>query len=156
MLLKTLVVMLLNTLAESVRPTLLELRSVTRAIFPAVEIGFTPRQVTHLTAVPYSTLYLWAKNGLVQPSVVPGTGTRNERVYSFSDLVALKVAFELSKSGVTTSSLKKVVDFLRKHGEIDKPLSEAHLVVTGCDLAVVRKGELLSVLSKPVNGRLRF
>jgi DNA-binding transcriptional MerR regulator len=121
-----------------------------------VEIGFTPRQVTQLTGVPYSTLNLWAKNGLVQPSVAPGTGTGNERVYSFSDLVALKVAFELRKSGVTTFSIKKVVEFLRHNEHMDKPLSEARLVVTGRDVAIVREGELVSVLSKPGQGYLSF
>jgi DNA-binding transcriptional MerR regulator len=121
-----------------------------------VEIGFTPRQVTQLTGVPYSTLNLWAKNGLVQPSVASATGTGSERVYSFNDLVALKVAFELRKSGVTTSSLNKIVAFLRKNERMDKPLSEARLVVTGHDVAIVRKGELVSVLSKPGQGYLSF
>jgi DNA-binding transcriptional MerR regulator len=88
-----------------------------------------------LTGVPYSTLNLWAKNGLVQPSVAPGTGTGSERVYSFSDLVALKVAFELRKSGVTTSSIKRVVEFLRENEHMNKPLSEARLVVRGRDVA---------------------
>jgi DNA-binding transcriptional MerR regulator len=122
----------------------------------SVEIGFTARQVVQLTGVPYSTLNLWAKNGLVQPSVAPGTGTGSERVYSFSDLVALKVAFELRKSGVTTSSLKKVVKFLREDEQIEKPLSEARLVVTGGDVAIVREGELISVLSRPGQGYLSF
>jgi DNA-binding transcriptional MerR regulator len=121
-----------------------------------VEIGFTARQVTHLTGVPYSTLNLWAKKGLVQPSVAPGTGTGTERVYSFSDLVALKVAFELRKSGVTTSSLKKVVEFLRQKEQMEKPLAEARLVVTGDDVAIVRQGELVSVLSQPGQGYLSF
>ena len=121
-----------------------------------MEIGFTARQVVKLTGVPYSTLNLWAKNGLVQPSVAPGTGTGSERVYSFSDLVALKVAFELRRSGVTTSSLKKVVDFLRQSEHMEKPLSEARLVVSGRDVAIVREGELVSVLSKPGQGYLSF
>ena len=121
-----------------------------------MEIGFTARQVIKLTGVPYSTLNLWAKNGLVQPSVAPGTGTGNERVYNFSDLIALKVVFELRNSGVTTSSLKKVVDFLRRHERINEPLSEARLVVTGRDVAIVRKGQLVSVLSKPGQGYLSF
>jgi DNA-binding transcriptional MerR regulator len=121
-----------------------------------MKIGFTPRQVTRLTGVPYSTLNLWAKNGLVQPSVAPGTGTGSERVYSFSDLVALKVAFELRKSGVTTSSLKKVVKFLHEDEHIEKPLSEARLVVTGGDVAIVREGELISLLSRPGQGYLSF
>jgi len=109
-----------------------------------------------LTGVPYSTLNLWAKNGLVQPSVAPGTGTGSERVYSFADLVALKVAFELRKSGVRTSSLKKIVNFLRRSEHMDQPLSQARLIVSGHDVAVVREGELVSVLSRPGQGYLSF
>ena len=123
----------------------------------AVEIGFTPRQVTHFTGVPYSTLNLWAKNGLVRPSVAPGTGTGNERIYSFSDLVALKVAFELRKAGVTTSSLKKVVQFLRENEGLDQPLANARLVVSGRDVLVVKNSnELISALSKPGQSCLSF
>lgn len=121
-----------------------------------MEIGFTARQVTKLTGVPYSTLNLWAKNGLVSPSVASARGTGSERVYSFSDLIALKVAFELRKSGVTTSSLKKVVNFLRRTEHMNKPLSEARLVVSGRDVAMVREGELVSVLSRPGQGYLSF
>ena len=121
-----------------------------------MEIGFTPRQVTKLTGVPYSTLNFWAKNGLVQPSVASGAGSGSERVYNFNDLVALKVAFELRRSGVTTSSLKKIITFLRENERMEKPLSEARLVVTGHDVAIVRKGELVSVLSKPGQGYLSF
>jgi DNA-binding transcriptional MerR regulator len=132
------------------------IRCQTCYIGKPVQIGFTARQAVRLTGVPYSTLNLWAKNALVQPSVAPGTGTGSERVYSFSDLVALKVAFELRKSGVTTSSIKKVVEFLRQNADMDKPLSEARLVVSGNDVAIVREGELVSVLSKPGQGYLRF
>lgn len=121
-----------------------------------VEIGFTARQVVKLTGVPYSTLNLWAKNGLVRPSVASGSGTGTERIYNFSDLVALKVAFGLRKSGVTTSSLKKVVDFLRREENMDKPLSEARLIVSGHDVAMVREGELVSVLSTPGQSYLKF
>lgn len=121
-----------------------------------MEIGFTARQVVKLTGVPYSTLNLWAKNELVEPSVSPAKGTGTERVYSFSDLVALKVAFELRKSGVTTSSLKKVIEFLRQQAHLQKPLSEARLVVTGRDVAIVEKGELVSVLSRPRQAYLSF
>lgn len=122
-----------------------------------VEIGFTARQVVKLTGVPYSTLNLWAKKGLVQPSVSPGTGTGSERVYSFSDLVALKVAFELRKAGVSTSSLKKVIQFLSENEGYEKPLANARLVVSGRDVIVVRNSnELVSALSKPGQSCLSF
>ena len=121
-----------------------------------MEIGFTPRQVTELTGVPYSTLNFWARTGLVQPSVASAAGSGSERVYNFNDLVALKVAFALRKSGVTTSALKKIVTFLREHERVEKPLSEARLVVTGRDVAFVHKGEVVSVLARPGQGYLSF
>jgi DNA-binding transcriptional MerR regulator len=122
-----------------------------------MQVGFTPRQVTRLTGVPYSTLNLWAKSGLVNPSIAPGRGSGSERVYSFNDVVALKVAFELRKSGITTSSLKKVVEFLRQNDHMEMPLAEARLVVSGRDVLVVKnKRELVSALAKPGQSCLSF
>lgn len=121
-----------------------------------MQVGFTPKQVIRLTGVPYSTLNLWAKNRFIEPSVSPGTGTGSERVYSFNDLVVLKIAFELRTSGVKTSSLKKVIDFLRRNEHLGKPLSDARLVITGRDVDIVREGELVSLLSKPGQGYLSF
>ena len=122
-----------------------------------MRIGFSTGQITRLTGVPYSTLNLWAKNGLVQPSIATGKGSGSERIYSFSDLVALKVAFELRKAGVTTRSLKKVVQFVRENEGIDQPLAEARLVVSGRDVLVVRnRGQLVSALSKPGQRCLSF
>jgi DNA-binding transcriptional MerR regulator len=122
-----------------------------------MKVGFTPRQVTNLTGVPYSTLNLWAKNGLVRPSIGAGTGTGSERIYSFSDLVALKVAFEIRKAGVTTASLKKVVHFLQENQGMEKPLAEARLIVSGRDVLVVRnEQQLISALASPGQHCLSF
>lgn len=122
-----------------------------------MKVGFTTRQVTRLTGVPYSTLNLWARKGLIRPSIDEGSGSGSERVYSFRDLIALKVAFTLRKAGVTTSSLEKLVHFLREHEQMEQPLSEARLVVTGRDVVAVKNArELMSVLSKPGQSCLSF
>ena len=122
-----------------------------------MKFGFTPRQVLRLTGIPYSTLNLWANNGLVQPSIASGIGSGSERVYSFVDLIALKVAFELRKSGVSTRSLKRVVEFLRANEGIKTPLAEARLVVSGRDVLVVRnERQLVSALRKPGQACLSF
>lgn len=122
-----------------------------------MKVGFTPRQVTRLTGVPYSTLNLWANKGLLRPSVSEGIGSGSERVYSFRDLVALKVAFALRKAGITTSSLEKVVQFLRNAEGMDHPLAEARLIVTGRDVVAVKGDrELMSVLSQPGQSCLSF
>jgi DNA-binding transcriptional MerR regulator len=122
-----------------------------------MQVGFVPRQVTRLTGVPYSTLNLWAKNGLVRPSIATAEGSGTERIYSFTDLVALKVAFELRKAGVTTRSLKRVVEFLRTNEGFEIPLAEARLIVSGRDVIVVKnKSELISVLQSPGQACLSF
>jgi DNA-binding transcriptional MerR regulator len=122
-----------------------------------MRVGFTPKQVTRLTGVPYSTLNLWAKNGLVSPTIAAGAGSGSERVYSFSDVVALRVAFALRKAGVSTRSLKRVVQFVRENEGIEKPLAESRLVVSGRDVLIVRNDrQLVSALSKPGQGCLSF
>jgi len=135
----------------------LGLFNVNRDNLDLMQIGFTPRQVTKMTGVPYSTLNLWAKSKLIEPSIANGSGSGYERVYSFKDLIAFKVAFELRKAGVTTRSLKKVVEFLREHEGIKDPLSEARLVVSGKDVVAVRsKAQLVSALSRPGQSCLSF
>jgi DNA-binding transcriptional MerR regulator len=110
-----------------------------------------------LTGVPYSTLNLWAKNGLLHPSIDAGIGSGSERIYSFSDLIALRVASELRKSGVTTRSLRRVIEFLRQNESMEAPLAEARLVVTGRDVVLVKnQQELVSTLSNPGQGCLSF
>jgi DNA-binding transcriptional MerR regulator len=122
-----------------------------------MKVGFTPKQVTSLTGVPYSTLNLWAKNGLILPSIAAGAGSGNDRVYSFSDVVALRVAFALRKAGVSTRSLKRVVQFVRENEGIEKPLAESRLVVSGRDVLIVRNDrQLISALSKPGQSCLSF
>src|SRR5579884_2826184 len=122
-----------------------------------MRIGFTPREVIRLTGVPYSTLNLWAKKGLIVPSISDGSGSGNERIYDFSDLIALRVAFELRKAGVSTRSLQKIIDFVRKSGQEPKSLAQARLVVIGSDVLEVQNDEqLVSALRNPGQAFLSF
>lgn len=118
---------------------------------------YTVKRVLAITGVRYQTLNLWAKTGLIQPSIASAAGTGTERVYSFRDLVALKVAVALRNGGVTTKSLKRVIRFLREHTEYENPLSEARLVVTATDVLLVRSNEdLISTLREPGQSYLAF
>jgi DNA-binding transcriptional MerR regulator len=119
--------------------------------------GYTARQVIAVTGVSYQTLNHWARTGLVKPSIAQAAGTGSERVYSFRDLIALKLAVELRKGGVSTRALRKVIDFLREINGLENPLSEARLVVTEVDVVLVRSSkELVSVLKKPGQAYLAF
>jgi len=122
-----------------------------------MRIGFSPREVIRLTGVPYSTLNLWAKKGLIVPSIADGSGSGSERIYDFNDLVALRVALELRKAGITTRSLQKVVNFVRKTGNEPKSLAHARLIVMGNDVFEVQSDhQLVSILRNPGQACLSF
>jgi DNA-binding transcriptional MerR regulator len=84
----------------------------------AVAEGYTVKRVLAITHVSYQTLNLWAKTGLIQPSITKAAGSGTERVYSFRDLVALKVIVALRSAGVTTKSLVRIVQFLLEQADI--------------------------------------
>ena len=93
----------------------------------------------------------------MEPIIAQAAGTGTERIYSFRDLIALKLAVELRKGGVSTRALRKVIDFLRCSVGLESPLSEARLVVTENDVVLVRSSkELVSVLKKPGQAYLAF
>ena len=119
--------------------------------------GYTAKQVTTVTGISYQTLNHWARTGLVEPSIARAAGRGTERVYSFRDLVTLKVAMELRSGGIATRALRKVIDFLRGSNDLETPISSSRLVVTPDDVVLVRSNrELISVLKKPGQSYLAF
>src|ERR1700681_3491811 len=84
-----------------------------------------------------------------------GTGT--ERRYSFSDLLALRVARELREAGISTQSLRRIVEFLRTRKGLTNPLADCHLIVTGTDVEVATSRiEIISALLKPGQSSFAF
>ncbi len=78
----------------------------------AVE-GFRGPQVCKLIGISYRQLDYWARTGLLTPSVVQAAGSGTQRIYSYSDLLELKVLKRLLDSGVSLRSARKAVDCLR-------------------------------------------
>jgi len=119
-------------------------------------LGFSAGAAARITGVAYRTIDHWARTKFIAPSIAEAQGTGTERLYSFKDLVALRVARELRDAGITTSALKRVIDFLREK-KFENPLAEAKLVAIGRDVAIVRgKEELVSALRSPGQTYLAF
>ena len=94
---------------------------------------------------------------MIQAVMAAGKVLGKQRIASVGDVVARRVAFALRKAGVTTRSLKTVVQFVRENEGIDKPLAESRLVVSGRDVLIVRNDrQLVSALSKPGQSCLSF
>jgi DNA-binding transcriptional MerR regulator len=112
-------------------------------------MGYSVSQVERLTGINRKTLHFWDHSGFLSPSLRAAHGTGSRRLYSFRDLVALKVAAELREAGVSLQSLRLVTDRLRAMADADNPLAETYLVTDGRDVWERRGDELLSWLRQP-------
>jgi DNA-binding transcriptional MerR regulator len=61
----------------------------------------------------------WARTGLVEPSIRPATGSGTQRLYSFRDILVLKVVKRLLDTGVSLQNIRTAVAHLRERGVED-------------------------------------
>src|SRR5881227_969401 len=75
--------------------------------------SFSTGDAVRITGVSFRNIDYWARTKFIVPSIAEARGTGTERRYSISDLLALRVARELREAGVSTQSLRRIIDFLR-------------------------------------------
>lgn len=118
--------------------------------------GFTAEQATSLTGCTHHQLRYWDRVSLVSPSI-QRTGGRPgvPRLYSFRDLVALRVVRSLLDNGMSLQRIRRAWDYLRRNGSMDDHLSSVKLVTDGTSIfhVVSDDGELLDALRE---GQLAF
>src|SRR5690348_17836533 len=78
--------------------------------------GVTACKVADIT---YRQLDYWARTGLVVPSVRDASGSGTQRLYSFRDIVVLKVVKRLLDAGVSLQNIRKAIETLRVRGVAD-------------------------------------
>jgi DNA-binding transcriptional MerR regulator len=112
--------------------------------------SFSTGEAVRITGVSFRNIDYWARTKFIVPSIAEAQGTGTERRYSFSDLLALRVARELREAGVSTQSLRRVVDFLRTRKGVTNPLGKCHLIITGSDVQLTTNDKtLISALREP-------
>lgn len=120
------------------------------------ERGFTAEQASRLSNCTHHQLRYWDRVGLVAPSI-QGTGGRPgvRRLYSFRDLVALRVVRSLLDNGMSLQRVRRAWDYLRREGRMEEHLSDVKLVTDGQTIFHVGSddGELMDALRQ---GQLAF
>ncbi len=69
--------------------------------------------------ITYRQLDYWARTGLVEPSIRTATGSGTQRLYSFRDVLVLKVVKRLLDTGVSLQQIRVAVGHLRERGVED-------------------------------------
>ena len=66
--------------------------------------------------ITYRQLDYWARTGLLEPSVREACGSGSQRLYSFRDILVLKVVKRLLDAGVSLQQVRKAVRQLNDRG----------------------------------------
>ena len=85
----------------------------------AEDIGYRGPTACAVAGITYRQLDYWARTGLVEPSVRPATGSGSQRLYSFRDILVLKVVKRLLDTGVSLHNIRSAVQHLRERGVND-------------------------------------
>lgn len=91
--------------------------------------GFRGPVAANVAGISYRQLDYWARTGLVTPEVRGAAGSGSQRLYSFRDVLLLKVIKRLIDAGISLQQIRKAVEHLRARGVND--LTEITLMSDG-------------------------
>lgn len=95
-------------------------------------LGYRGPSACAAAGITYRQLDYWARTGLVQPSVRPAHGSGTQRLYSFRDVLILKIVKRLLDAGVSLQSIRTAVRALRSADMAE--LSELTLMSDGASV----------------------
>ena len=111
------------------------------------QVGFSGRKTAEVVGITYRQLDYWARSDLVRPSLAEAHGSGSRRLYSYRDLLELKVIKPLLDAGLKLESVRQVFTYMRE--QLGEDISSANLVISGKSSVLVRSGEeLIDVLQK--------
>ncbi|NTW58521.1 MAG: MerR family transcriptional regulator [Nitrospirae bacterium] len=114
-------------------------------------MSFNTRTVASLTGLTQRQIDYWDRTHFVKPSLKEAAGYGSGRLYSFVDLVQLKVAKTLKDKGVSLQKIRKSINYLKKHfPDVQKPLAEMRFLTDGDTIFVLTKNNqaILDTLAK--------
>lgn len=124
----------MTTTAQSVQGTLFEAASPTDET-----VGYRGPTVCQITDITYRQLDYWTRTNLVTASIASAAGSGSHRLYSFRDLLMIKMIKALIDAGISLQNVRKAVDHLAARGVED--LSGLTLMSDGVSVYECRSAE---------------
>jgi DNA-binding transcriptional MerR regulator len=119
---------------------------VTQTTDVSHENGYKGATACTVAGITYRQLDYWARTGLIQPSIRPATGSGTMRLYSFQDVLVLKVVKRLLDTGVSLQNIRVAIDHLRGQGIED--LATVTLMSDGASIYECRSAdEIIDIVS---------
>lgn len=93
---------------------------------------FESKKIAKMLGISLRQIQYWDEQGIVQPSIKKAYGRGTRRLYSFEDLVQLKVVKRLRDNNISLNKIKKSVAYLKKElPNVVKPLAEFTFITDG-------------------------
>jgi DNA-binding transcriptional MerR regulator len=108
------------------------------AVMPE-DTGFRGPTACNAAGITYRQLDYWARTKLVEPSVRSAGGSGTQRLYSFKDILLLKIIKRLLDAGVSLQQIRIAVDHLRTRGTDD--LTQVTLMSDGASVYECRSAD---------------
>jgi DNA-binding transcriptional MerR regulator len=109
-------------------------------------VGYRGPTVCRIVGITYRQLDYWARTGLVEPGMRKAEGSGTQRLYSFDDIVRLKVVKRLLDTGVSLQKVRLAVDELVARG---RSVADTTLISDGRTVyALTDEREMLDLLRR--------
>ncbi len=105
----------------------------------AEDAGFRGPIACRAAGITYRQLDYWARTRLVEPTVRGATGSGTQRLYSFRDILLLKIIKRLLDAGVSLHQIRTAVEHLRERGTDD--LTQVTLMSDGASVYECRSAD---------------
>ena len=116
------------------------------------QIGYRGPTACAAAGITYRQLDYWARTDLIRPSLADASGSGSRRLYSYRDLLELRVVKSLLDAGIKLESVRTAFEYLRTH--VDTDIASAHLVISGNDVILCDGDQLIDVMRKGGQGVL--
>jgi DNA-binding transcriptional MerR regulator len=116
------------------------------------EAGFSGTKAATIVGITYRQLDYWARTDLIRPSLADASGSGSRRLYSYRDLLELRVIKSLLDAGIKLESVRTAFEYLRTQVETD--IASAHLVISGSDVILCDGEQLIDVMRRSGQGVL--
>lgn len=83
------------------------------------EVGYRGPHTCKIVGISYRQLDYWTRTGLVAPSVRSAQGSGTQRLYSFNDLLQLKLIKSLTDAGASLQKVRQAIEYVKDHVDDD-------------------------------------
>ncbi|HXF76296.1 MAG TPA: MerR family transcriptional regulator [Methylomirabilota bacterium] len=99
---------------------------------------YDSKTASRLVGVSLRQLQYWDEQDFIRPSVKLAEGRGTKRLYSFHDLVCLKVVKDLAHHGFTLQKIRRCLEPLKKNAtQTDRPVPSLKYLTDGEKLFVI-------------------